>query len=59
MKRLWIGCLSLALLAACSEGNNEVAEVAEPAAPAETAEAFVARVNEELRELGREVHTAS
>ena len=59
MKRLWIGCLSLALLAACSEGNNEVAEVAEPAAPAETAEAFVARVNEELRELGRETGAAA
>ena len=58
MKKLWIGCLSLALLAACSEGNNEVTDVAEPAAPAETAEAFVARVNEELRELRRETGAA-
>ena len=59
MKKFWIGCLSLALLAACSEGDNEVPVAAEPAAPAETAEAFVARVNEELRELSRETGAAA
>ena len=53
MKKLIIGTLSFALLAACSSGDNDAAPVAE-AAPAESAQEFVARINEESRELGRE-----
>lgn len=59
MTRLLIGCLSLALLAACSGGNNDAASEPEAAAPTETAAEFVARANAELKELGRELGAAS
>ena len=58
MKKLWIGCFSLMLLAACSEQAPEESP-AVAAAPAETPEEFVARVNEEARELSRETGAAA
>lgn len=54
MKRLFTlfaGTLLVITLAACSQQTTEEAV---SAAPTETAEEFVARVNEELKELGRE-----
>ena len=51
--RLLAASLLAFVLAACSqEGTDD--SVAETAAPTETAEEFVARVNEELKELSRE-----
>jgi len=58
MKRLLIlfaGALLVITLAACSQ---QAPEETVSAAPTETAEEFVARVNEELRELGRELGAA-
>ncbi|MDH5618823.1 MAG: M2 family metallopeptidase, partial [Gammaproteobacteria bacterium] len=58
MKNLVKLCASLALVmltVACSE---EAPEETTAAAPTETAQAFVARVNDELRELGREIEAA-
>jgi len=48
---LFAGVLLVTTLAACSQ---QAPEEAVSAAPTETAEEFVARVNEELKELGRE-----
>jgi peptidyl-dipeptidase A len=59
MNRLLIGCLSLALLAACSGGSNDSNDAAVTAAPTETAKEFVARINEELAELNRELDAAA
>ena len=65
MKKLLTACLALILVAACSGGNNDVtsaadvADAADAAAPAETAQEFVARVNDELEELRRELGAAS
>ncbi|NNF50657.1 MAG: M2 family metallopeptidase [Woeseiaceae bacterium] len=59
MKRLLTACLSLALFAACSGGKEEVAPATVAAAPTETAQEFVARVNDELQELRREVGAAN
>ena len=53
-----LACAGLAiLLAACSPQAPEEPAVAAP--PAETAEEFVARVNAELKDLGRELGAAS
>ena len=49
------GCVLAITLSACSE---QAGEEASSAAPAESAEEFVARVNEELRDLGRELGAA-
>ncbi len=49
------GCVLAITLTACSE---QAGEEASSAAPAESAEEFVARVNEELRDLGRELGAA-
>ena len=59
MTRLLIGCLSLALIAACSGGNNDVADTPAASAPTETAQEFVARSNAELKELGKELGAAN
>ncbi len=59
MTRLLIGCLSLALIAACSGGNNDVADTPAAAAQTETAREFVARANAELKELGKELGAAN
>ena len=59
MRRLLIGCLSLALLAACSGGNNDVADAADVAASTETADEFVARVNAEYKDWWRELNAAN
>jgi len=59
MVRLFIGCLSLTLIAACSGGNNDVADVAAAAAPTETAQEFVGRANAELKELRKELGAAN
>ncbi len=56
MKKLLIGCLSLALAAACTGGNNDVADVTDSAAPIETADEFVARVNAEYKDWWRELN---
>ncbi|MDJ0906348.1 MAG: M2 family metallopeptidase [Woeseiaceae bacterium] len=53
MKKLLIGCFALMFIVACSEQAPEESPAVE-AAPAESPEAFVARVNEELKELNRE-----
>jgi peptidyl-dipeptidase A len=53
--KLFAGALLVITLAACSQ---QAPEEAVSAAPTETAEEFVARVNEELRELGRELGAA-
>jgi peptidyl-dipeptidase A len=58
MKKLLIGCFAFTLIAACSGGDN-AADVAVTKAPQETAEEFVARVNDELRELRRETGAAA
>ena len=55
LAKLFAGLALAIFLAACSEQSTE--ESAD-AAPAETADEFVARVNEELRELGRELGAA-
>ena len=52
---LFAGALLVITLAACSQ---QAPEKTVAAAPTETAEEFVARVNEELRELGRELGAA-
>ena len=57
MRKLLIGCFAFAFIAACSEQAPEESPAVE-AAPAETPEEFVARVNEEARELGRETGAA-
>ena len=57
MRKLLIGCFAFAFIAACSEQAPEESTAVE-AAPAETPEEFVARVNEEARELGRETGAA-
>ena len=49
--KLFAGALLVITVAACSQ---QAPDEAVSAAPTETAEEFVARVNEELRELGRE-----
>ena len=55
--QLFAGALLAIVLAACSQqASDEATETA--AAPAETAEEFVARVNEELEELNRELGAA-
>lgn len=53
--KLLAGSLLAIVLAACSQ---QAPEQTADAAPTETAEEFVARVNEELRELGRELGAA-
>jgi peptidyl-dipeptidase A len=53
--KLFAGAMLVITLAACSQ---QAPEEAVSAAPTETAEEFVARVNEELRELGRELGAA-
>jgi len=53
--KLLAGIAFAVVLAACSEPPGEEAT---PAAPAESAEEFIARVNEELRELNRELDAA-
>jgi peptidyl-dipeptidase A len=50
--KLFAGAMLAFVLAACSQQAEE--EAATAAAPTETAEEFVARVNEELKELARE-----
>jgi len=51
MKKIILPLLAVALLAACEQQQTETAA---PAEPIETAEEFVARVNEEVKELNRE-----
>ena len=53
--KMFAGAMLVITLAACSQ---QAPEEAVSAAPTETAEEFVARVNEELRELGRELGAA-
>jgi peptidyl-dipeptidase A len=53
--KLFASAMLAGLLVACSEPATESTVAA---APAESAEAFIARVNEELRELGRELGAA-
>jgi peptidyl-dipeptidase A len=53
MRKLLIGCLAFAFIAACSEQAPEESAAVE-AAPTETPEEFIARVNDELKELNRE-----
>jgi len=53
--KLFAGALLVITLAACSQ---QATEETIAAAPTETAEEFVARVNEELSELGRELGAA-
>jgi peptidyl-dipeptidase A len=54
--KLFAGAVLAIALAACSQQADE--DTAAAAAPTETAEAFVARVNEELAELSRELGAA-
>ena len=56
--KTFAGIALVLLLAACGQQAPEET-AAETAAPTETAEEFVARVNEELKELGRELGAAS
>jgi peptidyl-dipeptidase A len=55
LAKLFAGLLLAIVLVACSEQSTEEAA---DAAPTETADEFVARVNEELRDLGRELGAA-
>ena len=50
--KLFAGVTLALTLAACSQEASE--ESAAPAAPTESAEAFVARVNDELVDIGKE-----
>ena len=59
MIRLTIGCISLALIAACSGGNSGAVDPSAAAAPTQTAQEFVAQANAELKELGKELGAAS
>jgi peptidyl-dipeptidase A len=54
--KLFAGALLAIVLAACSQQAEEEAAVA--AAPTETADEFVARINDELSELSRELGAA-
>ncbi|HSM30408.1 MAG TPA: M2 family metallopeptidase [Woeseiaceae bacterium] len=60
LARTFASLLLLSFAAACSQQGPDDAAGSEPAAapPAESAEAFVARINEELAELGRELGAA-
>ena len=60
LARTFASLLLLSFAAACSQQDADQAASPEPAAapPAESAEAFVARINEELAELGRELGAA-
>jgi peptidyl-dipeptidase A len=55
MKKLLISLAVFVLVSACGQGADEPAAAA---APTETAEEFIARVNVELKELGRELGAA-
>jgi peptidyl-dipeptidase A len=55
MKKLLISLAVFVLVSACGQGADEPAAAA---APTETAEEFIARVNVELEELGRELGAA-
>ncbi len=57
MKKLLVGCFALTFIVACSEQAPEESPVVD-AAPVESPEAFVARANEEARELSRETGAA-
>ena len=60
LARTFACLLLLSLASACSQQDPDDAASPEPAAapPAESAEAFVARINDELAELGRELGAA-
>ncbi len=58
MKKLLVGCFALTFIVACSEQAPEESPVVD-AAPIESPEAFVARANEEARELSRETGAAA
>jgi len=55
MKKFLITLAAFALLSACGQNADEPATVA---GPAETAEEFIARINEELAELAKELGAA-
>ena len=59
MKKYWSILFVALVITGCSPSGDDAAPAAGATQPAETAEAFVARVNDELRELGRELGAAN